>query len=81
MANDGPAERSRHAIKSMIPIDSSIRYKFGIKQQDVDDKELGALVHMYWLALRIRGYLAIDLHQGANLSSCYSQIPTTPFDL
>ena len=43
MANDGPAERSRHAIKSMIPIDSSIRYKFGIKEQDVDDKELGAL--------------------------------------
>ena len=60
MANDGPAERSRHAIKSMIPIDSSIRYKFGIKEQDVDDKELGALV-MY-MALRIRSYLAIDLH-------------------
>ena len=35
--------RHRHAIKSMIPIDSSIRYKFGIKEQDVDDKELGAL--------------------------------------
>ena len=32
----------------MIPIDSSIRYKFGIKEQDVDDKELGALVCIGW---------------------------------
>ena len=39
-----PRARRRHAIKSMIPIDSSIRYKMEIKEQDVDDIELGALV-------------------------------------